>query len=321
MDVAEFHKRLRNAKLPAIASNNKPLALVLPGLLAFATFMFYPILYTIYLSLTNARPANLFNPERPIEYVGIANYQQILTDPQFWNSIGVTWFFVGVSVTLKILLGLTIALVLTHNRVRGKRYMRGLVIAPMGFPGIFTIAIWAGIFSPARFGLANQFIRWLGRILPYFGGEPIAWMSERWMAFLAYTITEVWLAYPFMVIIIVSALQNVPNELIDAAKVDGAGYLNRVRHVIIPSIRRPMLFAAILTAAASFNQFLIPYVFNRGGPARQNELIIVYGYREAFNFNQYGQGAAIMLIATLFIGIFMWINVKKGKLADGVHEP
>ncbi len=320
MSAGEYAKRLYSGEIPWLDDENKPLLLILPGLVAFLTFMFYPVLYTVYLSLTDARPSNLFNPERTIEFIGTANYQQILADPQFWNSVGVTWLFMAVSVLLKVLLGLGIALVLTHDRVRGKRFMRSLVIAPMGFPGIFTIVIWAGIFSPARFGLANQFIRWLGGVIPFFSGDSIAWMSERWMAFFAYIVTEVWLAYPFMVIIIVSALQNVSDELLDAAKIDGANYLSRIRHVVLPSIKRPLLFASILTAAASFNQFLIPFVFNRGGPARQNELVIVYGYREAFNFNQYGEGAAVMLVATLFIGIFMWINVKKGKLADGVNE-
>lgn len=320
MSTADWAERFENVGIPGLADEDSPLLLVLPGLLAFSVFMFYPVLYTVYLSLTSAKPATLFNPDRAIEFVGTANYQQILTDPQFWNSIGVTGLFMAVSVTLKVLLGLFIALVLTHERVRAKRYMRSLVIAPMGFPGIFTIALWAGIFSPARFGLANQFVMWLGGVVPFLSGDPIAWMSERWMAFFAYVVTEVWLAYPFMVIIMVSALQNVSDELLDAAKVDGASYLNRVRHVVLPSIKRPMLFAAILTAAASFSQFLIPFVFNKGGPARQNELIIVYGYREAFSFNQYGKGAAIMLIATLFIGAFMWINVKKGRLAEGISE-
>ena len=191
--------------------------------------------------------------------------------------------------------------------------MRSLIILPMGLPAIFTITVWRGIFSSAEFGLANQVLRSVGL-------STVSWLSERWMAFLAYNITEAWLAYPFMVIITVSALQDVPDELHEAAMVDGAGYFSRFLHVTLPSIKRPVLFASILTAAASFQQFLIPYVFNEGGPARQNELVVVYGYREAFSFSAYGEGAAISLIAVAFIGAFMWLNVKRGKLADGVSE-
>jgi arabinogalactan oligomer/maltooligosaccharide transport system permease protein len=300
-------QRLRTAT--PVDSENLSLLLVLPGLFFFSAFMFYPMVYLVYLSFTNARPSNLFAGEEV--WVGLANYTQVLSDPQFWNSIGTTWLFVGTSVVLKLLLGVTIALVVTSDWVRGKRFMRSLIIVPMGLPAIFTITVWRGIFSPAEFGLANQ-------LLGTFGLSSVAWFQERWLAFLSYNVTEMWLAYPFIVIITVSALQDVPEALHDAAKVDGAGFLARFRHVTLPSIKRPVLFATILTAAASFQQFLIPYVFNDGGPARKNELVIVYGYREAFEFNQYGLGATIMLVAVVFIGIFMWVNVKKGRLAEGV---
>ncbi|SHG91326.1 carbohydrate ABC transporter permease [Halobaculum gomorrense] len=308
----------RAAEIPAVEREDVSLLLVLPGLFLFAAFMFFPMLYLIGISFTNARPANLFGGGSFLTFgeatfVGLRNYVAVLTDATFWNSVGVTWLFVATSLVGKVVLGLSIALVVTNDRVRGARFLRSLLIVPMGLPAIFTITVWRGIFSSARFGLANQLLAWLGV-------GTVAWLNERWAAFFAYNVTEMWLAYPFMVIITVSALQDVPDELHEAAMVDGASYLSRFFHVTLPSVKRPVLFASILTAAASFQQFLIPYVFNEGGPARLNELIIVYGYREAFQFSQYGQGAAIMLIAIAFIGAFMWLNVKKGKLADGVDE-
>ena len=307
--------------VPFLEREDVSLLLVLPGLFVFSTFMFFPVLYLVGISFTNARPATLFAGEGVVSiltfgeatFVGLQNYISVLTDPQFWNSFTITWLFVATSVVLKISLSLGIALVVTADQVRGKRLMRSLIIVPMGLPAIFTITVWRGIFSSAQFGLANQ-------ILGILGIGAVSWMSERWMAFLAYNVTEAWLAYPFMVIITVSALQDVSEELHEAAMVDGAGYFARFLHVTLPSIKRPVLFATILTAAASFQQFLIPYVFNQGGPARQNELIVVYGYKEAFSFGQYGEGAAISLIAVAFIGAFMWLNVKKGQLADGVSE-
>jgi arabinogalactan oligomer/maltooligosaccharide transport system permease protein len=311
----------RVEEVPFLEREDASLLLVLPGLFVFSAFMLFPILYLLGISFTNAEPSNLFAGEGAASiltfgeasFVGIENYVTVLTDPQFWNSFGITWLFVATSVTLKITLSLAIALIVTGDRVRGKRVMRSLIIVPMGLPAIFTITVWRGIFSSAEFGLANQILRSLGL-------SSVSWLSERWMAFLAYNVTEAWLAYPFMVIITVSALQDVPEELHEAAKVDGAGYFARFLHVTLPSIKRPVLFASILTAAASFQQFLIPYVFNQGGPARANELVVVYGYREAFTYFQYGEGAAISLVAVAIIGAFMWLNVKKGKLADGVNE-
>ncbi|UPW01016.1 sugar ABC transporter permease [Halorussus gelatinilyticus] len=311
----------RVEEVPFLEREDASLLLVLPGLFVFSAFMLFPILYLLGISFTNAEPATLFAGDGAMSvltfgeasFVGLRNYVTILTDPNFWNSFGITWLFVATSVTLKLTLSIGVALIVTGDRVRGKRLMRSLIIIPMGLPAIFTITVWRGIFSSAEFGLANQ-------VLDALGFASVSWLSERWMAFLAYNVTEAWLAYPFMVIITVSALQDVPEELHEAAKVDGAGYLARFLHVTLPSIKRPVLFAAILTAAASFQQFLIPYVFNQGGPARANELMVVYGYREAFTYFQYGQGAAISLVAVAFIGAFMWLNVKRGKLADGVGD-
>lgn len=307
------------ASLPFLDERDLSLLLVLPGLFVFTAFVLFPVVYLVGISFTNATPATLFAGEGTVSIltfgeatvVGLGNYVAVLTDPMFWNSFGVTWLFVATSVVLKICFGVGIALVLTSDRVRGKRLLRALAILPMGLPAIFTVTVWRGIFSSAAFGLANQ-------LLP--GSGSVAWLSDRWTAFFAYNVTEMWLAYPFMVIITVSALQDVPEELHEAAMVDGAGYVDRFRYITLPSIKRPVLFASILTAAASFQQFLIPYVFNEGGPARTNELLIVYGYREALVFAEYGRGATISLVAVVFIGVFMWLNVKRGRLAAGVAD-
>ncbi|WP_132057841.1 carbohydrate ABC transporter permease [Halorussus amylolyticus] len=311
----------RLEEVPFLESRDASLLFVLPGLFVFSTFMLFPVLYLVGISFTDAAPSNLFAGEGVFSvmtfgeatFVGLQNYIDVLTDPEFWNSFGVTWLFVATSIVLKLCLSLGVALVVTNDRVRGRRLMRSFIILPMGLPAIFTITVWRGIFSSAEFGLVNQ-------VLGTFGAESVAWLSTRWPAFFAYNVTEMWLSYPFMVIITVSALQDVPEELHEAATVDGAGLVSRFFHVTLPSIKRPVLFASILTAAASFQQFLIPFVFNQGGPARANELIVVYGYREALSFSEYGRGGAVSLIAVVFIGAFMWINVKRGKLADGVSD-
>ncbi|MBV0924136.1 sugar ABC transporter permease [Halomicroarcula limicola] len=311
----------RVEKVPFLSRGDASLLLVLPGLFIFSAFMLFPVVYLIGISFTNAEPANLFAGEGVVavltfgdaSFVGLRNYANVLTDPEFWNSFGVTWLFVATSVTLKIVVSISIALVVTSDLVRGKRFLRSFIIFPMGLPPIFIITVWRGIFSSAQFGLMNQFLTGIGM-------QPVAWLSGRWTAFMAYNITEAWLAYPFMVIITVSALQDVSEELHEAAVVDGAGFVSRFFHITLPSIKRPVLFATILTSAASFQQFLIPFVFNEGGPARANELLVVYGYREALQFQEYGRGATISIIALIFIGAFMWLNVKKGRLADGVSD-
>lgn len=329
--------QVRGQSLPSLSGEDRNLLLVLPGLFLFSAFMFFPMVYVVYLSMTGATAVNLFSPERPVPFVWFDNYLNLFfaeeatqslgtfvsmfrSDPlsvwdgQFWNSFLLTWLFVGISVVLKIAFSITLAVIVTGKNVRGSRLMRALLIMPMGLPAIFTISIWRGIFSSSRFGLLNQ-------LLSFLDMGTVSWLGERWPAFMSYIVTEMWLAYPFMLIITASALQDVPGDLMDAAKVDGAGFFARFRHVTIPAIKRPVLFATILTAAASFQQVLIPYIFNSGGPSRKNELILVYAYREAFDVStpNYGLGAAISITAILFIGLFMWVNVKKGRLAEGVE--
>ncbi|EMA62576.1 binding-protein-dependent transporters inner membrane component [Halorubrum lipolyticum DSM 21995] len=302
------------------------LLLVIPGVILFSSFMLYPIVYLFYISLTDATFAGSVIGGGA-DLIGLDNYVQLLSDSQFWTSMTTTWLFVAVSLVIKVFLAVGIALLLNHARVFGKRYMRAAVIVPLGFPGIFTITVWRGMFSDARFGVFNTILgRYNGVMSSLSAPEillfdvPIGFLSGRWEAFFAYVTTEVWLAYPFMVIIIVSALQDVPRELHEAAMVDGAGFLERFRTVTLPAIRRPVLFASILTGATAFQQFLIPWVFNQGGPARQNELIIVYGYREAISFNEFGLSAAILIVAIAVIGLFMYAAVRYGGLAEGVGD-
>lgn len=334
MSTSTRDQRLR-ALLRDVPVNKKEaigLGLVLPGLALFVSFMIVPIVALLYISLTDATfPETVLNGN--LRLIGLENYITIFNDSQFWTSFGVTWLFVGCSLVLKLILSVLIALLLTHARVIGKRYMRAAIIIPMGFPPIFTITIWRQLFSSARFGVFNQFLANYNEFVTLLAGligirapqilladVPIAWLTSRWSAFSAYIVTEAWLAYPFMVIIIVSALQDVPKELHDAAKVDGAGFLWRFVTVTLPAIKRPALFASILTAATSFQQFLLPWVFNQGGPARENELLLVYGYREAIQLDQFGKASAIMVTTIAFIGMFMWLGVKKGQLAQGVGD-
>jgi arabinogalactan oligomer/maltooligosaccharide transport system permease protein len=346
--VSDVAQRFRNSDLQSKLSENQAIFMVLPGLFMWSAFMLIPMGYVFLLSMTTAQPSNLFSggnrllglvPIGEAEFVYFRNYFELLfsdaalnggvfdllmSNPialfngTFWNSFLVTWLFVILSVAMKVAIGIGISLVMTGDRVRGKRMMRGIIIMPMGIPPIFAITVWRSVFSPARFGLANQLLSALGL-------GTVSWLNQRWPAFFGYLVTEMWLAYPFMVLITVSALQNVNGDLLDAAEVDGAGFFSRLRHVILPAIKRPVMFGTILTAAASFQQFLIPWVFNEGGPNNSagdgvNEILMVYAYKEAFRENLYGVGGAISLTAVFFMGIFMFIAVKKGKLAEEANE-
>lgn len=352
MSTSNVVQRYKESDISSVLSENKSALLVLPGFLLWAAFMVVPMFYLGVLSLTNAtqsgsnslyRGSGMILGILPIgsaNFVGLENYMDLLftksaiqqgvihafmSDPlsvfefAFWNSMIVTWLFVAVSVLGKVILGVGLSMVLTGNRVRGKRLFRGILIMPMGIPVIFSIVVWRAVFSSADYGLMNNLLLRAGLI-----SHSIGWLQGRWLAFGTYVVTEMWLAYPFMMLITVSALQNVNGELLDAAKVDGAGWLARFWHVILPSIKRPVLFGTILTSAASFQQFLIPWIFNKGGPGTdpgKNALILVYAYREALvSPSDYALGGAISFVMLVFLGGFMYIAVRRGNLAEEAGE-
>ena len=354
--VSDLAQRVKHSNLQDTYEENKAFLLVAPGLFLWLGFMVIPMAYVLALSFTDATNITLYNGSKTLlgfipigsanvvgfeNYLGLlfsdaaleGNFVDLLTsnplglfNGEFWNSFLITWLFVIVSVTGKVVLGVGISLVLTGERVRGKRFMRGIIIMPMGIPPIFSIVVWKAIFSGEQTGIAN-------RVISTFGIEPVIWFNSRWGTFFSYIATEMWLAYPFMVLITVSALQNVNEELLDAAEVDGAGYFSRLRHVVLPSIKRPVMFGTILTSAASFQQFLVPWVFNRGGPietvggefVRQNQLLLVFAFQEAFGGSSRGGqmmgiGSTISILTVIIIGLFMYVAVKKGNLAEEAGE-
>ncbi|MFA4701670.1 carbohydrate ABC transporter permease [Pyrococcus kukulkanii] len=291
------------------------LMLILPGLIAFLFFNLWPIIYSIYLSFTNAQLGNfpVQSPNAPpLKFVGLENFKWILSDEKFRNAFKWTWIFVATSVSLKVIIGILLSLLYNSKYVKGKVIYRSLLIIPWALPLLFSITVWRFMFDPV-FGPINIVLKDIGiSSLPN-------WINDPKWAFLALNIIEVWLAYPFMLTVITAALQSVPDTLIEAAIIDGANYWQRFRYVILPSVGKPIAFATILTSAASFQYFMVPYLYNAG--LFEDKFILLYGFRKAFGaVPHYGRATAVMVIATLILAIYMYINVKITKLQEGAKE-
>ncbi|MFA4661998.1 carbohydrate ABC transporter permease [Pyrococcus kukulkanii] len=291
------------------------LMLILPGLIAFLFFNLWPIIYSIYLSFTNAQlgnfPVQSLNAP-PLKFVGLENFKWILSDEKFRNAFKWTWIFVATSVSLKVIIGILLSLLYNSKYVKGKVIYRSLLIIPWALPLLFSITVWRFMFDPV-FGPINIVLKDIGiSSLPN-------WINDPKWAFFALNIIEVWLAYPFMLTVITAALQSVPDTLIEAAIIDGANYWQRFRYVILPSVGKPIAFATILTSAASFQYFMVPYLYNAG--LFEDKFILLYGFRKAFGaVPHYGRATAVMVIATLILAIYMYINVKITKLQEGAKE-
>ncbi len=290
------------------------LLLILPGMAAFLFFNLWPIVYSTYLAFTNAQLGNfpVYNPKSaagPLRFVGLENFRWILGDDGFRDAFKWTWIFVATSVTLKVLAGIFLSLLYNSKYVKGKMVYRSLLIIPWALPLLFSVTVWKFMFDPI-FGPINQMLKSLGvETLPN-------WINDPLWAFLALNIIEVWLAYPFMITVITAALQSVPDTLVEAAIIDGANYWQRIRHVVLPIVGKPIAFATILTSAASFQYFMVPYIYNAG--LFETKFLLLYGFRKAFGASpHYGRASAVMIIATLILAVYMYVNVRITKLQEG----
>jgi arabinogalactan oligomer/maltooligosaccharide transport system permease protein len=301
--------------MPVKKSTMIALLLILPGMAAFLFFNLWPIIYSIYLAFTNAQLGNfpIYNAAQstvsPMHFVGLDNFKWILGDDKFRSAFMWTWLFVFTSVTLKVLVGTALSLLYNSKYVKGKMIYRSLLVIPWALPLLFSVTVWKFMFDPV-FGPINIILKSIGvSNLPN-------WTNNAFWGFIALNIIEVWLAYPFMMTVITSALQSVPDTLVEAAIIDGANYWQRIRHVVLPVVGKPIAFATILTSAASFQYFMVPYIYN--APLFEDKFLLLYGFRKAFGASpHYGRAAAVMVIATLVLAVYMYVNVKISKLQEG----
>jgi len=299
------------------------LLLIVPSLFLFLFFNLWPIVYSISLAFTSANYINIFRPDHPkypLRFVGLDNFIKIFNDPGFKYSVYKTLLFVATSVPLKVAVGVALAFLFTSPMIWGRRVMRGLLLAPWALPVIMTIMVWRGLFDPAAGPVAHVFSSLLGRSYTIHKNE--------WDAFLAYNIVEMWLAYPFIMTVVLGAISGIPRELIEASLIDGAGPLARFRYIILPQISRPLWFATILTSGASLQAFLVPMLLNDGGPTsivgnafvRTNDLLMLFGYHRAFMDGEYGYAAAFYLIVVVILAVYMYVWFKVTGMYKGVGE-
>jgi len=222
---------------------NKAFLLIIPGLLVFLFFNLYPIAYSVYLAFTNA---NFYNIMGKYSIIGLENFRKIFFHPstRFYYSLGRTVLFVLTSVPLKVAFGVALAVLLNSAVIRGRTLFRSLLILPWTLPAVLSILMWRGLFN-MDFGAINK-------ILMSMGLPAINWLNNTLNAFITYNIVEVWLAYPFMMTVVLAALQSIPPELYDSAQIDGAGSLQRLRYITLPLIFRPLWYGTLFSSNASF---------------------------------------------------------------------
>jgi multiple sugar transport system permease protein len=266
---------------------------VAPALVALGLFFFLPVLAALVLSFTDFDIYSLADI-RNLRFVGLDNYISLLKTPLFWKALGNTIEFVILGVPLSIALSLGAALMINSRIARFKGFFRTLYFAPVVTTLVAVAVIWRYLLH-TRYGLIN----WaLGGI----GIGPVDWLGDPRWAMPAIAIFAVWKNFGYNMIILLAGLQTIPDELYEAAKIDGAGPWNQFRHVTLPALAPVMLVVSILTMAGYFQLFAEPYVMTLGGPVESTVSVLYFMYEQGFKWWNLGFASSVAFV--LFVILF-----------------
>jgi ABC-type sugar transport system permease subunit len=262
---------------------------VIPALVIILGVMLWPIIYTFILSFFNA-PTGL-NQVRT--FIWLDNYIAMMKDPEFWDTIRRTLYFTVISVVLEMALGLGIAQ-LINSHPWGWKFLRFALIVPWAVPTIVNGAMWRWIYS-ADFGALNGLLMQFGLIKHY-----VPWLTFPNLAMPLVILADAWHTMPFVALILQAALAALPEELDEAAAVDGANAFQRFWSIRLPLLRPAILVALIARTVEAFRVFDIVYIITSGGPANSTLTITFFTYLNSFPWGKQGVGAALSFLISIF---------------------
>jgi multiple sugar transport system permease protein len=267
-----------------------------------ALFTLFPLLYALFTSLQRVL---LTQPESS-PFVGLENYADVLGEAAFANAAKNTLWFAAVSVPLVTTVGLAVALLL-NQRIKGFGILRVLVLLPWSIPLVSAGIMWR-LLLHGNFGALNGALLQLGVIDSY-----TAWLSSPKLAMWSVIVVHIWREFPLPAILFLAALQTIPTDVIDAAKVDGAGAWSRFRHVVLPLLKGPLLIVLVYETMIAIAVFDLVYVLTGGGPGSATTLISWFAYAVSFKFLNLGQGAALsfLISAAILVLIVAYIRILR----------
>ena len=274
---------------------------ILPAFIFYVVFAIYPILQSFYYSVMD------WNGFNEMTFVGLDNFKKLFADPLFWNSVKNNLYVVLVSVLGQVPIALFFALLL-NRKLKGAKLFRTIGFLPVVLSTVVISLTWSLIYN-SRNGLINEF---LGSI----GLESLAqnWLGDTKWTMASVLVVVVWQFIGLYLIIFLAALQNVPNEVLEAAKIDGASEWATTWKITIPMIWDTILVAIILCIAGSLKTFDLIYVMTHGGPAHSTDVMALYMFNETFTKLQYGYGSAVSVFIFFFSLILIAIvNKVLGK--------
>ena len=269
-----------------------------PSLILIALMVVFPILYTAYISLTNMNVYHWFD----FTIIGLENYIRALFvfDSGFLSALLATILWTAVNMVLQLVIAFVLVSLLNIQKLKLPKLYKTLLMFPWAMPGYVSILLWkTGMFN-TQFGLLNQWMEKLGQ-------ETVRWLSNDVSAFICCTVVNLWLALPFMIMIMDGAMQSIDRSYFESAILDGATWLDRTRYITIPAITPIISPAVIITVFTTFKQFDVVYLLTQQAGAKTGSgfhTILTYAYENAFITNNYGYSSAISIIIFILLLVF-----------------
>jgi multiple sugar transport system permease protein len=277
--------------------------LLAPCLLYLAAFSIYPLIYSLRLSFTDLTAADGTG-----RWIGIRNYVDLLSDPLFWNAAKNSAMMVAASVSLEVVIGTAMALFFNLD-LKGSWIVRGILVLPMLLTPIVVGVMWRALLNP-DWGLIN----W---IIAQFGFEPPNWLGSIEMAMKTLVMVDVWQWTPFVFVIVYARLQALPQDVFEAAQLDGANAFATFRLVTLPLLLPAISFAAVFRAVDAFRSFDLIYGLSYGGPARSTTTLSFFSFQNGFQFQNYGYAAAVAYMMLLILMVGTTVLLRYVKLRSG----
>ena len=278
--------------------------LVIPGLAVFIAVILYPFISAILMSFTDR---SLLNPNSDV--VGFENYVKVFSDPYFFKTVWTTVVFVVFATLIPFTLGLIWAIVLNQG-FRLSEFLRGVTLVNWIIPGTAIGFLWSWIFN-GQYGILNGLLTSMGII-----DENIRFLGQPVSALICVIIARSWQMLPWYMAFLLGGLQSVPQDRIEAARIDGANNLQTFRYIVIPGMRQIFFLVLILGAIGNLQHFDIPWTMTEGGPARATTTLSIEVYRTAFKNWKLGQAATVGTVWAILLLLFSVVYLKQVKESD-----
>jgi len=288
-------------------NNSKAAYLFLaPAISAIFIFFFLPVLAAFIISFTDFDIYTL-GDWSTLRFVGLNNYVKLIDDPLFWQALQNTFYYVVAAAPLSIAISLSAALLLNSKLIKYKGIFRLGYFMPVVTTLVAVAIVWRFIYHP-KFGILNY-------ILSFVGINPIDWLGDPAWAMPSIILMSVWKNFGYNMIIFIAGLQNIPEELYEAADIEGANGWQKIKSITLPMLAPTTLFVTLITTIGFFQIFAEPYVMTQGGPLNKTLTIVQYMYQEGFRWWNMGYSASIafVLFIIIFIGTMIQLKIQKSK--------